>query len=354
MRVIRFPLYASLLGSIMWGCQDGQNPVTPEHPVVGTSDFLPGSGIPANYVTTPAGLYHRSCVHEIPNGARVDRNVVTLLTGVTYQIPDCLYPSLSNFRAANSSPTAAGPTGWKEWTSAVQFGNTFKRISANWAVPAAPSGFYATGLQKTYFTFPGLEGSVSNTPAQRDFYILQPVLQYGSTGEYGGAYWTITSWRCNDNTNCIHSAPITVSPGDSINGSVFAYNCSAGSCRWHIQAYDYTTVQATVLDVGDTENYYFATGGAVETFGMTGCNDYPSHGVFYSSVAVTDVNDNPEIPSWSRTILSPPADGTPACNFNVTFTNTTTNLFHGSQSDPPPPPPPCEPTPPQLVCDPNG
>src|SRR6476646_768438 len=70
--------------------------------------------IPDGYVATPEGLYHRSCVIEIPDGAvlRYD-GVVIPKKGAKYKVPmTCSYPvlhSASNTRAANQAPIQ-GPT----------------------------------------------------------------------------------------------------------------------------------------------------------------------------------------------------------------------------------------------------
>src|SRR5256886_5145363 len=49
-----------------------------------------GEGPPDPFTATPAGEMPSSCVHEIPNGARVDTSgVVTLPDGKQYRIPKC-------------------------------------------------------------------------------------------------------------------------------------------------------------------------------------------------------------------------------------------------------------------------
>jgi len=49
--------------------------------------------VPDDYVATPAGWYHRSCVHEIEDGALVGKDgLVTRRDGAIYQLTRCLYP----------------------------------------------------------------------------------------------------------------------------------------------------------------------------------------------------------------------------------------------------------------------
>src|SRR2546425_8344311 len=74
----------------MVGCTEpaGLNPGTSS-----TRASQPAPEVRANYVRTPAGWYHRSCVHEIEEGALVEKDgLVRRRDGTTYQIPKCLYP----------------------------------------------------------------------------------------------------------------------------------------------------------------------------------------------------------------------------------------------------------------------
>jgi len=53
-------------------------------------DLTLGEGPPEPFTATPAGEMPSSCVHEIPDGARVDTSgVVTLPDGKQYRIPKC-------------------------------------------------------------------------------------------------------------------------------------------------------------------------------------------------------------------------------------------------------------------------
>lgn len=68
------------------------------------STLSPGS----DYIRTPSGWYHRSCVHEIPNGAHVgEGGLVTRVDGSTFQIPKCAYQATP--RASLRTPPAAPP-----------------------------------------------------------------------------------------------------------------------------------------------------------------------------------------------------------------------------------------------------
>jgi len=272
------------------------------------------SSPPNDYVTTPAGWYHRSCVHEIENGAHVDkRRRVRRRDGTTYQIPNCLYPA----RIARPGAEARSPTnnGWIEYASTSQpFGSWYQQLTASWTVPAVPVASYS-GTQ-VYFTFPGLQSNA---------FIIQPVIQYGRSAAGGGPFWAMASWHCDDGSNCIHSPLTTISAGDAMSGSVVASDCANGDCTWTITTRDVTTGQRTILAVADTQNYWWSAGGAVEVYGLTFCAQYPINGVFYSGISLYDRNLNQVSPSWFP-YIQPGTD--PSCSFNVTSTGTSVNLYH--------------------------
>jgi hypothetical protein len=283
------------------------------------------------FVATPAGLYHRSCVYEVPAGARLERQeVIRFPDGTRRQVPPCAVPARATVTPQGPAASPAAPragvatptiNGWVEYTWATT-ASAYKRIIADWTVPPAPAGSYgASG--KVYYTFPGLQSST---------YIIQPVLQYGNNGSFGGAYWTIASWQCGStSSNCFHSTPITVSSGNSIHGDVIASGCTGGSCTWTITTRNATAGQSTVYTAVDTENYWQATSGAVEVYQASTCSDFPSNGnydnsgVFYTNVALYDFSYNLLTQTWSNIITS---GLTPQCNYRVTSTSTTASLQH--------------------------
>ena len=319
---------------LLAACTDRPSPVGVKAPAE-EPDFA-AIGPQGDYVATPDGRYHRTCVHEIPTGAVVGRNgVVTRLDGTTFQIPKCRYPSYPSIpRPSRRAGNALAPidTGWVEWAFDEEPpGSSYQQLEARWTVPAAPTGTYS-GVQ-TYFSFPGLVS---------DSFILQPVIQYGSNGEFGGSYWTAASWHCDGADNqgsCTHSVPITVAPGHTMYGLVVANNCSGGVWRWAVLTEDRTSGNSTGRFWIDTENYYWTTGGAVEvrTYppeqGFTSCDQFPQSGVFYYGDTLFDNNLQLVTPAWNKRI-QPGLD--PECSFDVTFTTSSVNLYH----NPPPPPPP--------------
>jgi hypothetical protein len=278
---------------------------------------------PADYVTTPAGLYHRSCVHEVAPGAVIERGgVVRRPDRTTYRVPDCAYPVIGGRAARSAVPDpwpirAPSPTnsGWIEQAT-VNTNSAWSRITANWNVPLVPLAPY-TASNQTYFAFPGILNSS---------FIIQPVIQFGVSAAGGGSYWAMASWRCGPPGGpCFHSSLKVISAGDVIHGDVKATNCSAGTCTWTIISQDLTNGQQASLSASDVQAYSQAVGGAVEVYGLTSCDQYPINGVSYSAIALYGSSGNTVVPSWSGGI-QPSLN--PFCGFNVSSAATTISLAH--------------------------
>ncbi len=280
------------------------------------------SPAPDDYVATPAGWYHRSCVPEIEEGARIGRDgLVTRQDGTTHQLVPCRYPRYGGGPAPTVSATPAATstfTGYVEYAYVSQTGIFYDGLTADWVVPAKPLAAY--GNNQFYATFPGLQETVHNV-------ILQPAIQYGVTGAGGGQYWAMASWQCGDPWgNCPHTPLTQINAGDAMFGSVLASNCANGVCDWTVTVRDVTTGQQRVLPVTATASQDLAVAGAVEVWNNTNCSMYPVQGAFFTNVTLYR-NSIPQTPSWNTFVQSNPAP-TPFCSFDVTTTQSTANLYH--------------------------
>ena len=237
------------------------------------------SNVPANYLVTPFGYLHPSCVQTLATGEHLlaDGRVQHADGTAENQAAVCLYPRFSHSGAAmaESSSQSKGDTarspeinGWVEdanvSTSSLE--SSYGAILATWTVPPAPK---RNDGQVLYF-FPGLEDIDSGAS------ILQPVL-----GWYYGQ-WTIASWNCCLNGVATNSTPVNVSPGDQIYGSV-TNNCAVGTvlcATWNVLTVDLSTGESTTLantpSEGQTFNWAF--GGVLEAYYIDHCADYPPDG----------------------------------------------------------------------------
>jgi hypothetical protein len=271
---------------------------------------------PDDYVVTPTGWwYHRSCVREIEDGARINRqHKVTRRDGTTYQIPKCGYPVYRRRPGGELPPPV--DNGWIESARFDELpGNWFSQLNASWHVPAAPASAYGSG--QVYYSFPGVVS---------DSFILQPVMQYGTSGAGGGNFWAMASWQCDGPGGyCVHSSLVSIAAGDAMSGTVAASACSNGDCTWTVTALDVTSGLRSVLTAVDTANYFDGVGGAVEVYGLTTCDQFPGTGVFYTGISLYDQFATKVTPSWGGFVQS----GTnPACNFGVASTDSTVTLYH--------------------------
>jgi hypothetical protein len=104
---------------------------------------------------------------------------------------------------------------WVEysWANAIDIGGLqyYNYLSADWTVPRNPVNKWPYNYQVLYF-FPLFQSSGE---------IIQPVLQYGYNGSFGGSNsWSMASWSCGD-TACPHSSPIGVSQGHQLHGEIY-------------------------------------------------------------------------------------------------------------------------------------
>ncbi len=269
------------------------------------------SGHVGDLVATPDGWYHRGCVHTIPNGATLalDGRKVTLRDGSSYEIPQCAQPGRVNVGGSGAS----GPNlnSWLEYAD-YDPGTSWGTLNAGTHVPPAPIASFDSS--QVYYTFPGIQSAS---------YIVQPVLTYGYAPDYGNNSWTAASWRCNTGSDCNHGTAISISPGDSVVGTVSASACLNGQCTWTITALDVTSNTRSVWSAVDTSAYVDAVGGAVETYNLTTCHQLPAHGVFYSGIGLYDQGNNEVSPSWTSHVQG----GTsPSCALGVSTSASSVSL----------------------------
>jgi hypothetical protein len=272
--------------------------------------------VTADYLATPHGLHHRTCVFDVGSDAQIELDgTVTLADSSSFKIPDCLYPPKVPPRTEGVTPTTPTTNGWVEDTYWVSPG-WIKEIKANWTVPADPP----TKSGQIVFFFPSIEPSVS-APSP----IIQPVLQWGVSAAGGGPYWAIASWYCNTAPGvCIHSTLTQVKAGDALYGSVSGSSCtSAGVCTWTTTTKDLTTSVSHVLTAKDTHSFFYAQGGVLEAYNITSCGNYPATTPLeYTNVYLYDSLGHVLTPSWKAGYYNP----LPSCNFRATPTTHTSTL----------------------------
>jgi hypothetical protein len=135
-------------------------------------------------------------------------------------------------------------------------------FATSWVVPPPP----VTSSGQTIFIFNGIQNDVGH--------ILQPVLQWGSSGAGGGDYWGVASWYA-ENGPSLHTGLIRVDPGTvlrgvmaaiplrpSPGGSSFSYSCQ------------FFGIEGTFVPVHAIPELTFAVE-TLEVVHVTRCSDYP-------------------------------------------------------------------------------
>jgi len=327
-----------VVGLVAAACSDAPvSEVRGIQPATRRSSLSPADSVLPDYIVTPAGQYHRTCVHELPAAASFDADgVLRLPNGVVVTFPPCQFPIYPSrpFLQAPFGDRIVGPTanGWLEYVYAYADTATggvhpaFGLLTADIIVPPNPTTSYSTPA-KVYYAFPGLEPTNQTV-------VIQPVIQYGNNRGFGGAYWTMASWSCGG-LWCLHSTPVTVYAGDSITTSTqvwsseFGYNCSNGICISIYMANQTHTGTTTGLFVpqSQSELYTIAFAGVVEVHNLNSCNEFPASPVRFVNVFLSEY-DGSSPPGVYGPQYYPPTwysfnqlNISPNCNFNQTFAN---------------------------------
>ena len=271
-------------------------------------------GVPAEYVITPSGFFHPSCVVELASDEVLGSDLVIRgLDGSRRDsVAPCAYPRydfrgrpLSATLASTESAPVFGPGAstesaprlfepkvpaaqvWDGYTTYYHYEGTpwAAYQSALWTVPPYPA---TVGPDEVIFLWPGI--LVTNAG------LLQPVLGFEN------GLWNIASWDCCVTGNAEHTAGIQVNPGDVIQGTTQGNNCdtSTGTCQnWTVTTTDTTCGQTQVLNTASPPGLPQSTYPAVmELYSVTSCDMLPANGeeTFSSGSPAGSVGERGEEP----------------------------------------------------------
>jgi hypothetical protein len=275
--------------------------------------------VPADYVITPFGYFHPSCVNHLAKGdvLRQDQEAIQRANGTLEKIQECAYPhykpdgEVVTGDERDFNPPFIGHS-WVESVSATTT-TAYGALAASWIVPPAP----LDNDGQTLFFFPGL---VDNNDVVT---ILQPVL--GWNADFDSA-WGIASWNCCVNGQLNESTPLPVSSGDQITGTITNL-CQAPHTNEHCQSWEVITTDITSSILEGTPNdtqllgtssygqtFNWAFGGALEVYNVAQCGDYPSStrlsffGLYLYNYKFVQIDD----PKWSNNVTS---GLTPQCSY---------------------------------------
>src|SRR5262245_8619727 len=227
----------------------------------------------SDYVDTPNGSFHKSCIYELGDDETIEEDGSVVRPDGSRFTPAACAHEVRNTRTSVAHVPTDGeitPTinGWAiaadDWQSRVWM----KSLFADWHVPKAPSVYRA----QLVYLFPSLE----DMPVTR---IIQPVLQYGPNGAFGGKGWVLASWYVGPNNVSMHSKPIGVKVGDYLSGMMLSSGCTShGACTWDISSIDVTRNTSTKVRVKSGNAFKAINGGVLEVYRVTACSELPASG----------------------------------------------------------------------------
>ncbi len=275
------------------------------------------------WVQVPGELIRPECIHQIPAGASVDISDDSKAGEDVIQNGEVI----AHYETCPEAPVPTrhvtpGPVGngWVEdsnWLLSLKKKDNIEWIQGEWAVPKAPK---STGA--TIFLFNGLEPKAGT-------WIMQPVLQYGSSYAGGGNYWTMASWLVGSSVYV--SSLTTVHAGDLLVGTTDETNVASGKLEYLIDAYDSTTgadSNLTIHSKGIQWNWAFE--GVLEAYNLAKCANFPASGKtrFYNT---TVAHGYPAFDQYSSLGFSGEFDdyfggGGPSCSFSTSVSGGSATL----------------------------
>jgi len=268
-----------------------------------------------NYVRTPFGLMHRSCVYSVEDREQISPD------GLSTRAPDGTVRRRTPCRFERRTTSASfvpQTNGWVDYSTApAAAGATqaFVRLDGAWNVPASPPN--SSGNQLLYF-FPSFVPSNNSV-------IIQPVLQWGvGSSSGGGRFWGIASWIVDSAMNASFSPLVSVNSGDTIVGRMMATSCTTnfGNCQWSITAS--RGAQSTTLNVSVTNKVFNTVQrGVLEVYNVDTCDQYPAN-----------VRGVPFINFVNVNVYQPTAGAVANGNPQNSITNTTNSLAYTAVVNP--------------------
>lgn len=263
-------------------------------PVRADDPTLPAS-VPRDYVITPAGYFHPSCVAYVDPSERIETDgSLVRADGSVHRPAACTHPHYTRAGAridvgGRPAPGAAPATtynGYLAYATAVLTSGVDK-MTGYLTVPPVP----ATQGDQTVYLFPGLE-DYSDVVT-----ILQPVLGWNQNGASSGQTWTITPWNCCRAGTVYHGPSAVVAPGDVIYGTMTL----GAKSTWTVAATDTsnTAVPTVTLKTRDKQPQTWVFGSALETYGVTECSQLPAGPIYFDSILVYVKNVVQANPPWT-------------------------------------------------------
>jgi len=288
-------------------------PPTPLHPyaAVRADDPTRPAAVPLDYVITPTGYFHPSCVQFVEPSEEIDADGSILRAdGTRRLLTPCAYPRFTpagvRIEANRASdaldrtvPPAARATesatdapllttydGYLAYITAL-LKTGVNEMTGYLTVPPNP----VKQTDQTVYLFPGLERY------QDVVSILQPVLGWDASGTSSDHSWTETPWNCCRAGTTYYGPSITVQSGDVIYGSMKL----TAKGVWTIAGTDTSNsaLPTVTLKTKDSQVFDWVFGSALETYGVNECSQLPAGPINFDVILVYVGGKELTSPPWT-------------------------------------------------------
>ena len=243
------------------------------------------------WIQAPGQLIRPDCVHRVPSGAEAEIDSDGNLTGdvkmngtLIAHYDSCPEQAIDTrfLGSQGQQEPRLIVNGWVEasqWEVSLKSPDNIDELAGYMHVPPPPQNSGAL-----VYLFNGIEPAGGN-------WIIQPVLQWGDNGGFGGDYYVMASWLVGPTGSGIVlvSDPINVNVGDWIVGVTEQNGVTDTTLSYDTNAEDNATNPATssVLKVTVSTSLHWVWGyaGVLEAYNVTSCSQFPSNNVsdFYQT-----------------------------------------------------------------------
>jgi hypothetical protein len=264
-------------------------------------------------VSTPGGLRPQSKIFHVPDGASlhhtsdavqiISQTGETLHTNILEKNSGVVHPPFVGEVIGPSRTAAAAralETGYVAYTYFTNNSdsNPIVSFTTSWTVPPVPK----TNHDQLLYLFSAL------TPASNDA-ILQPVLQYGTSGAGGGNYWATASWYLVGSST-YHSTLVPVQPGQVVGGNLAmkagVIPSTAGAASSFTYTSNFTHSPYASISATTTEMLNWAWA-AFEIYSATTTSDLPTGKTSFTNITMNNFDGKFTPLNWLT--RSDPTDG---------------------------------------------
>ncbi len=288
------------------------------------------------WMQIPGRLIRPDCVHEVPSGAQIEFGSDGQPTGdvkmngkVIAHYDSCPESSIDTRFLSSQSGNSPNPSGYgdgwieaSQWELSLGASDNIDDLYGYWHVPSPPAEAGAL-----VFLFNGIEPTGGQ-------WIMQPVLQWGDNGNFGGNYYTFASWLVGPESSGVayYSSPINVNVGDLLTGVTQQNGVTDSDLYYFVTAADGAISQQTTLNgiYSSGLHWVWAFAGVLEAYSVSSCSQLPPNDVshFYKTGVAHGYPafDFYKTQKFYGSQYDYFGSGGPQCNFSVTVSGTTSAL----------------------------